>query len=84
MSGVPTLGAIIARNIRRERAGLRLDQGQLAERMGVSRSTVSDLESGQRRITAEHLPQLCRALEVPFAKLIEGAETEDLDALGLS
>jgi transcriptional regulator with XRE-family HTH domain len=80
---MPTLGAVIARNVRAERARLGMDQAQLAERLGASRTTVSNLESGQRKVTADDLAPLCRALGVTLSQLIDRAEPEDLQALGI-
>jgi transcriptional regulator with XRE-family HTH domain len=80
----PGFEAYIARGVASRRAWLQLDQGQLAERLGWARQTVSDLERGRRRVMVADLPQLCRALECDLAELARGASREDLDALGLS
>lgn len=80
---VATLGAVIARNVRKERAGLQWDQGQLAAAIGWSRTTVSNLENGKRIVTADDIPVLCRALGVTFAQLVDRADPDDMTALGL-
>ncbi len=49
----------------------------------MSVSTVADLEAGRRRVSADDLPILCRAFGITLAKLADGAEREDLKALGL-
>lgn len=74
---------MIARNVRGERARRGWRQDDLAERLGWSRASVGALETGTRRVTADHLPALCKALGVPFADLIRGADEADLRALGL-
>jgi len=78
-----TLGAVIARNVRKERAGLQWDQGQLADALGWSRTTVSNLENGKRVVTADDIPALCRVLSLTFAQLIDRADPDDLAVLGL-
>jgi transcriptional regulator with XRE-family HTH domain len=78
---VAALGHIIAANVRAQRAFRRWRQADLADRLGWDRSHVGHLESGQRSVRADDLPALCRALDVPLAKLCDGAEPEDLAAL---
>ena len=58
------------RELRRQR---RLTQEQLAEKAGVSRSYVADLESGQikRPDTPDNLKLLAAALEVSLPELAE-------------
>jgi transcriptional regulator with XRE-family HTH domain len=79
----PGFEAYIARGVAARRTWLQLDQGQLAERLGWARQTVSDLERGRRRVMAADLPPLCRALECDLAELARGADAADLGALGL-
>jgi transcriptional regulator with XRE-family HTH domain len=78
------LSDVIAANVRAERARRRWSQQELADRSGLSRSTIADLEIGTRRITADHLPVLCRAFGVTFAEMIRGAEAEDIQALSIT
>lgn len=78
-----SLGDHIAANVRAERARRRWSQADLAERLGWARSTVGDLESGRRKVTADDLPVLCLAFDVPLSDLARGADPSDLDALGL-
>jgi ribosome-binding protein aMBF1 (putative translation factor) len=78
---MPDLGAVVARNVRAERARHGWRQRELAEAMGWSIGMVSDTESGQRRIGIEDMPKLCRALGVPLIELLKGATPEDLAAL---
>jgi transcriptional regulator with XRE-family HTH domain len=60
---------------------LRLERGatlaQLAERTGISVSTLSRLESGQRRPTLELLLPLAQAHQVPLDELVDAPETGD-------
>ena len=80
----PTLGDVVAAAVRAERARLRMTQDQLARRLGWSTSTLSALESGQRRPAVDDLPALCEALGVPLSELLRRATVEDLRRLGLA
>jgi len=80
---MPDLGAVVANNVRAERARLGWRQRELAERTGWSTDVVSDIETGKRRIGMEDIPVLCRALGVPLARLLVGADTDDLQVMGL-
>ena len=74
---------VIAANIRAERGRRKWRQVDLAERLGCSNQTVSDMENGRRTVFAADLPNLCKAFAIPLAKLADGASPEDLAALGL-
>ena len=80
---MPTLGAVFPRNCRAERVRRNLTQEELADRIGWSRSKVADLENGRTALRADELAPICRALGVTLARLAEGADPEDLAALGL-
>jgi transcriptional regulator with XRE-family HTH domain len=80
---VPTLSDAIAANVRAERARHRWRQEDLAEKAGLSRSTIGYIEAGRVKVTADYLPGLCRAFGVPLADLVRGADPDDLRALGL-
>src|SRR4051812_14004149 len=55
----------------------RLTLTQLSEETGISVSTLSRLESGQRRPTLELLLPLARAHQVPLDELVGAPETGD-------
>jgi transcriptional regulator with XRE-family HTH domain len=81
-----SLGARIARNVAAERSRRSWDQVTLAEKIGVegwSRSTISNLELGKRKVTADDLPLLCGAFEISLLQLMHGIEPEDLAKLRL-
>ncbi len=80
---MPDLAAVVASNVRAERARRRWKQRELAALLNWSIGMVSDTESGQRRIGISDLPNFCRAFQVPLSELVKGADPEDLDALGL-
>jgi transcriptional regulator with XRE-family HTH domain len=76
MSAAGTQRDSIANRLRiaREQAGL--SQGQVAKLMGLHRPTVSQIEAGQRRVTAEELPLFAQHYRVSMSWL---TKTEDSD-----
>jgi len=75
------VGTHIARNVAAERTRRAWDQTTLAKRIGAkgwSRSTVSNLELGKRKVTADDLPLLCGVFEISLQQLIFGADQADL------
>ncbi len=58
--------------IAREQAGL--SQGQVAKLLGLHRPTVSQIEAGQRRVSAEELPLFAKHYRVSVSWL---TKTED-------
>lgn len=78
-----TLSEVIATNARAIRAARRLRQADVAERAGLSRTTLSVIEAGGRRISVENVLALCRGLGVPFVRLLDGASPQDRHTLGL-
>lgn len=79
----PVASALIARNLAAERVRHRWSQAELAERLGVGRTTIASWESGHRMIGVDALVPLCRALGVPLVELLRGLDPDDLRALGL-
>lgn len=67
----PRLGANLRRV--RTRQGLSLDR--LAERSGVSRAMLSQIELGRSTPTVNVLARVVRALRVPYATLLDAAAT---------
>ena len=53
-------------NLKKLRSERKLSQAQLAEMVGVSRNTISSIETGQFNPTAKLALILCIALEVKF------------------
>ncbi|HET9658532.1 MAG TPA: helix-turn-helix transcriptional regulator [Kineosporiaceae bacterium] len=80
---MPSIGDVVAANVRAERARMRITQRQLAERLGWSVGTLADLEAGRRRPAVDDLPRLCEALGVNLVDLFSRADVEDLRRLGL-
>jgi len=67
------LVAAVAANVRALRAAAGLTLPALAERTGLGRSTLAQLESGRANPSIETLWAIARALDVPFGRLIEPA-----------
>ena len=59
----------------REQAGL--SQGQVAKMLGMHRPTISEIEAGRRRITADELTTFSRVYEVSVAWLTTGDDAND-------
>ncbi|MDR6865553.1 transcriptional regulator with XRE-family HTH domain [Microbacterium resistens] len=66
----------IARALRRERESAGISVSELARRAGVSKATVSQLESGSGNPSVETLWALGDALGIPFADLVDRPATE--------
>jgi transcriptional regulator with XRE-family HTH domain len=65
------LRARISRSLRRERESAGLSVSELARRAGVSKATVSQLESGTTGPSVETLWAIADALGLPFAAFVE-------------
>ena len=71
MNSMQNLGSRIADALRTERTRLGLSVSELARRAGVSKATVSQLETGSGNPSVETLWALADALGVPFSALVE-------------
>ena len=60
---------ILKNRLKEVRAELKLSQSQLAELVGVSRNTISSIETGQFNPTAKLALILCIALDKKFEDL---------------
>lgn len=68
---------ILKNRLKQTRAEKRLSQTQLAEMVGVSRNTISSIETGQFCPTAKLALILCIALDKKFEELFYFEEGED-------
>lgn len=66
--------AALAVNLAAARRHARLTQTQLAERIGVTHSTVSATEAGKHELGATKLIRWARACNVSLVALAEGVE----------
>jgi transcriptional regulator with XRE-family HTH domain len=66
--------AAIAGRLRlaREQAGL--SQSQVAAKLDLHRPTVSEIEAGRRRVSADELSQFARLYKVSLSWLVRGAD----------
>jgi transcriptional regulator with XRE-family HTH domain len=70
--------AIIAARIRDARTAAGLTQGQVAKLLGLHRPSVTEMEAGNRSVSAEELVRLSRLFDVDVAWLGgEGADAVD-------
>ena len=60
---------ILKNRLKEVRAELKISQNQLAEMVGVSRNTISSIETGQFNPTAKLALVLCIALDKKFEEL---------------
>jgi transcriptional regulator with XRE-family HTH domain len=65
----PTLGSIVARNLRRLRHERGLSQEELAHRTGVNRNYVGMIEREENSPTVDMIERLCKVLEIDAAVL---------------
>ena len=73
-----TRRAIIASRIREARKAAGLSQGQVAKLLELHRPTVSEMEAGNRRVTAEEISRLAELFDVSVAWLT-GEDTDIVD-----
>lgn len=62
--------------IKKRRLELNWTQDQLAQKAGISKSFLSDLENGKRSVSADNLLDIARALGVSLDYLMTGAAVE--------
>lgn len=71
---------MIAARLREARKLSGLSQGQVAKIMGMHRPSVTEMEAGNRGVSAEELTQLAGIYEVSVAYLVgEVSDTMDVD-----
>jgi len=61
----------------REQAGL--SQGQVAKLLGKHRPTISEIEAGRRRVSADELATFARTYDVSVAWLVATEEDDEID-----
>lgn len=74
----------LRQGIRAERARRGISQVELSRRMGWSRQTASNVETGVRSVLAHELPALCGALGCTLDRLLADAPEDARRKLGLS
>jgi transcriptional regulator with XRE-family HTH domain len=76
MAGNPENREQMALRLRSARKAIGLTQAQVAERLRVHRPTVSEMEAGRRRVSADELARLAQMYGVPVQWLASGAHVE--------
>jgi len=66
----------LGQRVRARRKELRLSQEALAERLGLARTSVANLETGSQRIGAEVLVKIAAALAVDVGALLPPSDRE--------
>ena len=69
--------ASVGERIRGRRVELGWTQDQLAQKAGISKSFLSDLENGKRSVGANNLLDIARALGVSLDFLMTGTASQD-------
>jgi len=64
----------VGQRIKELRHKLELSQEALANKAGVDRTYVTDVENGRRNISVELLEKIIKALEVPFSEFFTSKE----------
>ncbi|MEJ7669603.1 MAG: helix-turn-helix transcriptional regulator [Casimicrobiaceae bacterium] len=76
-----TKRAVVAARLREARKMAGLSQGQVAKLLALHRPTISEIEAGNRRISADELPRFAEAYDVTVSWLLaespEQLETDD-------
>lgn len=70
---------IIAQRLRTAREHAGLSQGQVAKILDVHRPTISEIEAGRRKVSAEELAQFAKMYDVTTSWLTSNKEDDDID-----
>lgn len=70
----------VGERIKKRRTELEWTQDQLAQKAGISKSFLSDLENGKRSVSANNLLDIARALSVSLDFLMTGQASQDQKA----
>lgn len=62
------------RAVRAQRTKLKISQEELAERAGLHRTYISDIERGSRNVSLLNIHQIAKALELTTVELFRQAE----------
>lgn len=65
----------IGQRVRDARDAARLTQGELGERIGLTRASVTNIETARQNVQLHTLYAIAHALEVPVAALLPSLET---------
>lgn len=65
------------RALRKRRLEIGLSQEELADRAGIHRTYVGDVERGERNIALQNIEKLAQALAIPISTLFKDYGVED-------
>jgi transcriptional regulator with XRE-family HTH domain len=68
--------ATVGERIKKRRTELGWTQDQLAQKAGISKSFLSDLENAKRSVSADNLLDIARVLNLSLDYLMKGEESE--------
>lgn len=74
----------IAQRLRLARENAGLSQGQVAKKLDLQRPSISEIEAGRRRVSAEELATLAGLYHVDTAWLTGEATSMDIDRIELA
>lgn len=63
---------LIAKRLRAAREQAGLSQGQIAAKLGMKRPTISEIEAGRRRVSAEEIARFSNLYDVAVQWLVSG------------
>jgi transcriptional regulator with XRE-family HTH domain len=63
-------------SIRRRREELRLTQAELGESLGLSRTSVTNIERGRQRLLIDQFQRVCKALDVSADMLLASLDAD--------
>lgn len=75
--GQPDIKYRFGAAIRKRRQELNISQEELADRAGLHRTYVSDIERGARNISLENIERIAGALKIGVSDLFAGVETKE-------
>jgi transcriptional regulator with XRE-family HTH domain len=68
----------VGERVKKRRSELEWTQEFLAQKVGISKSFLSDLENGKRSVSADNLLELAKALSLTLDYLMEGSSKEEV------
>jgi transcriptional regulator with XRE-family HTH domain len=74
-----TLYAEIGTRVRRVRVGQKITQDVLAERVGLTRTSITNVEAGRQKVQVHTLVEIAEALGVGVGELLPAGKREQLD-----
>lgn len=84
MTSDDSIKAAVGRRVREARKMAGLSQGQLAKLLNLHRPSVSEIEAGNRNVTADELAQIAKICEVSVSWLLDQPRGEREDKLKLA